>query len=688
MIKADAQGYGLIAYYPFNNNAEDFSGYGNNGRINGGVTTVPDRFNNPCSAMLFDGMSGFIEVPNSASISSPVNAFSLCVWYKLSATTGNNYWLTLVCKGSDTSELIDNPQYRVQTQQNFSIQTTTCTPIPDMSSTISLSTKSTMCDNDVRNHLLETNKWHFYALTYDGSSMKAYMDGKIVFQEVTSYGLTKNNASLYIGKDEPGSLEYFNGALDDMQLYDMALSDNDVQKIYNDNLQNPYTEDFDMPSIQDITSYTSSTGCDAKVNFNAPVLNSVCFAPTVKQIEGLSPGSTFKQGTHRVKYKISSASDFTQYVSFYIHVKDAIPPVLKTPQDVTVYAKPGDSGLVHTYKDPTATDNCKVKSVKKINGHTSGDFFSIGDHKITYEAEDQSGNKVTQDFIVHVLKNKKTKDPDTNSVVKIQVVKKTDTVNIVKRDTISILKRDTISILKRDTVNLLKTDTLTIVKSDTVKLVQRDTVVVYKTDTVTINNQKEKEFTDTLSVKSYKPNNLLFLIDVSGSMNTDNQIKLKYAKICVQSLVKKLRNIDRFTILSFSDNSTVIYPTSQLTDRPALVSLIEKLEAKGETNGSDAISHAYDVLENNYLQGGNNEIYIFTDDQITDISKKQRKKIKSKAEDNNKITLNIIAFGNNNGYLDELQEIPKIGGGRFFSIQNEDDAKDKLLQLIKLNSSY
>src|ERR1700721_3520704 len=71
---------GLVAYYPFNGNANDASGNGNNGNV-AGATLTADRFGNPNSAYSFNGKSNYIRVPNSDSLQL-TNDFTLTAWIK------------------------------------------------------------------------------------------------------------------------------------------------------------------------------------------------------------------------------------------------------------------------------------------------------------------------------------------------------------------------------------------------------------------------------------------------------------------------------------------------------------------------------------------------------------------------------------------------------------------------------
>src|SRR5277367_6826618 len=79
---------GLVAYYPFNGNANDASGNGNNGTIHGGVVLAPDRFGSNNSAFTFNGVDGYIDIGNPVG-NSPAS-LTETAWVKIisRATTG------------------------------------------------------------------------------------------------------------------------------------------------------------------------------------------------------------------------------------------------------------------------------------------------------------------------------------------------------------------------------------------------------------------------------------------------------------------------------------------------------------------------------------------------------------------------------------------------------------------------
>jgi len=213
----------LMAFYPFDKNnsvtsdrqIEDHSSNKNNGYFNGfSVEYVKDRFGVDCRAILFDGNS-YVSVPNSYSLNSPTDQFSAVVWVKI-ATGADlfNQWLTILCKSDDSLETTNSPHYRVQATAQ----------------TVSLNTEFT----ELSTPQLAYDTWYFYAYVFDGDKVKVYIDGKYVFEHNYSGKLNANDMPLEIGRDKPGAVEYFNGAMDDLRIYNRALSEYDLDQLYDD----------------------------------------------------------------------------------------------------------------------------------------------------------------------------------------------------------------------------------------------------------------------------------------------------------------------------------------------------------------------------------------------------------------------------------------------------------------------
>jgi hypothetical protein len=220
-IKIDSQinlSNGLLAYYKFNKDLSkdtfvvtDETGQ-NHGTIYGKILYDFDRFNNPCAALNFDGNT-YIVVPNSKSLKKPSKEITITVWFKIHKGADLfNQWITICCKSNITDENESSPQYRMQaTAQTISINSSfTKKVIPQ----------------------LDYDKWYFYAYTYDGKNVKAYLNGRFFLEENYTAPLKVNNMPLIIGRDMPGKMENFNGIMDDLRIYDRALSNLELYELY------------------------------------------------------------------------------------------------------------------------------------------------------------------------------------------------------------------------------------------------------------------------------------------------------------------------------------------------------------------------------------------------------------------------------------------------------------------------
>jgi hypothetical protein len=215
-LHAQGSRRGLVAYYLFNADAQDASGHNNNGFINGGVYATKDRFGNECGAMQFNGSDGYIHVPHSKSLSQPRSAYTVSLWFK--ASNGSEYsdlqWMTICCKSNIREESKSSPQFRLQSTRY----------------TVSMNTDFT----ENFDHNIKFNQWYHYAVTYDGYHCRVYLDNKEIVSWPYSTSFVPNQLALEIGRDLPGNIEYFCGAMDELYIYDRALSPREIANIYND----------------------------------------------------------------------------------------------------------------------------------------------------------------------------------------------------------------------------------------------------------------------------------------------------------------------------------------------------------------------------------------------------------------------------------------------------------------------
>jgi hypothetical protein len=207
---------GLIAYFPFNGNSNDASGYNNNGTKYGGITWVTDRKGNSNSACNFNGTDAYISVPNSQSLQLNTNQLTFALWFNC-RTTGGNKLAAFLQKNNATSDLPQygfhlNPYNRI----NFGI----------MDNTNSIQWIS-------YDYSFQYNQWYFLALTWDGSTVKIYINNLLVSTQSLNKQMKADTHPLEIGRDVGGAIEWYDGILDDLRIYNRALSNAEILNLYN-----------------------------------------------------------------------------------------------------------------------------------------------------------------------------------------------------------------------------------------------------------------------------------------------------------------------------------------------------------------------------------------------------------------------------------------------------------------------
>jgi len=212
MIFADLQD-GLVANYMFNGNANDESGNGNDGTVINAVLTT-DRFGNSDSAYEF-GESRQIQVADDSTLTI-TSAITMAAWIYRSISTSD--WQAIFCKGH-TSSL--NSPYALLIHYNV----------------------ITLLLNREQNNAsvtVPTEEWVQVAAVWDGNVIKYYLNG-VKDDNEDSFGNTLNivETDMMLGSDPPGVTEWFNGKLDDMYLYNRALSDEEILQLYNNTIAPP-----------------------------------------------------------------------------------------------------------------------------------------------------------------------------------------------------------------------------------------------------------------------------------------------------------------------------------------------------------------------------------------------------------------------------------------------------------------
>ena len=408
-----------MAHYSLDGNALDGSVYKNHGELVGGVTKTTDRFGNPCGAMFFNGTDGFIQIPSSPSLNSISEEISISGWFKLPNNTmsGDFKWLTMVCKGDVLTESGANPHFRLQTFQS------------SLQSTISINSEFTEYDLNYTKHQFDYDKWYFYVMVYDGNSVVTFLNGVEIWRYPYSNSLIANNSPLHIGKDIPGSIEYFGGILDDVRIYDGALTNSEIKELFYDNSESSFNEVFDLKCPSNLNINTNPLECYATVYYKQPQIIIHCdkIPITVNQIGGLPSGSQFPIGTNSIIFQAVSGTGYKKTCFSSIIVKDIIPPAINCQKDTTlIILNELDSSIQFSFELPPVIDNCPNAFVKQLSGLSNNSNFPIGNNHLSFIAIDQSGNTSKCSYNVIVKKPQQEIITDTQKETKaasgIQVI--------------------------------------------------------------------------------------------------------------------------------------------------------------------------------------------------------------------------------------------------------------------------
>ncbi|MFB1023187.1 MAG: VWA domain-containing protein [Vicingaceae bacterium] len=202
-----------------------------------------------------------------------------------------------------------------------------------------------------------------------------------------------------------------------------------------------------------------------------------------------------------------------------------------------------------------------------------------------------------------------------------------------------------------------------------------------KQETIQPSSQVEEiEENQTLLDESFKPNNIVFLIDASTSMREEQKMDL--LKTAMIQLLEPLREIDFITIVTYSGEAKVVLPTSSGNLKDEIAVQIENLTADGSTNAVKGIKKAIQVGKSNFLENGNNQIFLASDGDfnIGENNMSLRKKIVKTAEEG--LTITVLGIKNDNWTNKSLKEIADLGEGDLLKIKSMRDAS-KVLQSMK-----
>ncbi|MEH2241258.1 YfbK domain-containing protein [Nostoc sp.] len=185
-----------------------------------------------------------------------------------------------------------------------------------------------------------------------------------------------------------------------------------------------------------------------------------------------------------------------------------------------------------------------------------------------------------------------------------------------------------------------------------------------------------------LESETLPPSNLVFLIDVSGSMDDPN--KLPLVQQSLKLLVNKLRPEDRVSLVVYAGNAGLVLPATPGSQKSKILAAIDRLEAGGSTAGGQGIELAYKIAKQSFLKSGNNRVILATDgDFNVGVSSDAdlTRLIEQKRDQG--IFLTVLGFGTGNYKDGKMEQLADKGNGNYAYIDTLLEAKKVLVNDLR-----
>lgn len=186
---------------------------------------------------------------------------------------------------------------------------------------------------------------------------------------------------------------------------------------------------------------------------------------------------------------------------------------------------------------------------------------------------------------------------------------------------------------------------------------------------------------DDFSEEHFKPLNVIFVLDVSGSMNESDKFDLM--KFALAQLLEILRPQDRIGVVTYASEAGILIPSTPGSDKLQLKSKVAAMKANGYTAGSEGIKLGFKEAEKNFISDGNNMVIVITDGAFNRNTGDYLKIIQKYKARN--ISLSVVGIKNAPRDEANMKQAATAGGGRYVPIFKLADAQQNLIQEIRLS---
>ncbi|MBC7843598.1 MAG: von Willebrand factor type A domain-containing protein [Gemmatimonadaceae bacterium] len=182
-----------------------------------------------------------------------------------------------------------------------------------------------------------------------------------------------------------------------------------------------------------------------------------------------------------------------------------------------------------------------------------------------------------------------------------------------------------------------------------------------------------------LSLAELPPANLVFLIDVSGSMQTENKLPLVIASL--RLLTEQLREQDHVAIAVYAGAAGLVLPSTPGSDKARILAALDRLQAGGSTNGAAGLRLAYRTAREHFVEEGANRVILATDGDFNVGTTSDSDMIQLiEAERKSGVNLTVLGFGMGNIRDAMMEQIADKGNGQYAYIDNLAEARKSLVR--------
>lgn len=330
----------LVGNWPFNGNANDESGNGNHGIVNGATLTT-DRFGIANSAYIFDGVNDFIHIPSSASLDITED-ITICAWIKLNQISNSR---AMIIWRGDAQEIHD--PYELHNSYGPVVFRRDVGNGNEVIEAVAPSTN------------LTTDNFMFIVGRYssDNNLMEIFIDNVLIDTVTPTSPINYNTSNMWnvIGAVDYGNMQFFTGKIDDIRIYNCALTPLEVTALYNENATLPVVT---TEAVSNITQTEATSGGNVSMSGGTAVTSrGICWStaqnPTINDYHTMEGA-----GTGTFSSTITGLSPLTTYY-------------------VRAYAI-NSLGIAYGNQESFTTFTCGISHIFDIDGNTYS-TVSIGE---------------------------------------------------------------------------------------------------------------------------------------------------------------------------------------------------------------------------------------------------------------------------------------------------------------------